>query len=302
LENSQIGLDQFYYAEVLTDTVDGCTYDTPVAITGIITASVKANGSIETQYADDGPAANAASVGKQEIDLEFTNLAPAVRAALLGHTVTSGVIEEKASDTPKTVAIGFRSMKSNGAYRYVWYAKGQFAVPDDSYKTKEAKINFGTTKMTFSGLRRDYDSKYKIWADDDDDAVAAGTITAWFDAVPITITSPDALTLATSPTDGASGVAINVSPTFTYNNAIPEAFATGDYADDYFYLIDPSDGSKIAAALTINATCKIVTLNPDEDLTNDTEYILVASGLVTDIYGQKLAAGTRIANFSTVAL
>ena len=297
MEASQIGLDKFHYAEMLTDTILGCSYDTPVAVPGAIAANVKANGAITTQYADDGPAVNAASVGRQEADLEMTNVALSTKAFLLGHTITSGVIRHKTTDTPADVAIGFRSKKSNGAYRYVWMLKGNFAVPDDAYKTQEDKVAFNTTKMMYAGIRRDYDGEYKYEADDDDPAVPASVIANWFTAVPTAITEPDALTLVTVPDDADADVAINSSPTFTYNNAINAAQVTSDY----FYLLKASDGSKVAAALSIDAANKVVTLNPTNDLTNSEDYLLISNGIIRDIYGQVLASGTNIANFTTVA-
>lgn len=295
MEASQIGLDKFHYAEMLTDTILGCSYDTPVAVPGAIAANVKANGAITTQYADDGPAVNAASVGRQEADLEMTNVALSTKAFLLGHTITSGVIRHKTTDTPADVAIGFRSKKSNGAYRYVWMLKGNFAVPDDAYKTQEDKVAFNTTKMMYAGIRRDYDGEYKYEADDDDPAVPASVIANWFTAVPTAITEPDALTLVTVPDDADTAVVVTSNLTFTYNNAINPAQLT----DDYFYLLDPSDGTKVDAALSIDAANKVVTLNPNSNLDASTDYIAVASGLITDVYGQKLAAGTTLVNFQT---
>ena len=294
-EAIQIGLDSFHYAPLLTDSTVACSYDTPVAISGLVTADVKANGSIETQYADDGPAVNAPSIGRQEIDIEFTNLPLSLRALLLGQTITSGVVGEKSDDTPLDVAIGFRSLKSNGKYRYVWYLKGNFTIPDDKYKTKEEKTNFNTQVMKFVGLRRDYDGLYKFAVDEDDPAVPASIITNWFNAVPVAIAEPAALTLATVPVDAAQAVAVGDSITFTYNNALRDSQLT----DDYFYLVKAADGTKVEAALSINAASKVVTLDPNANLTAATEYIAIASGLVTDIYGQKLAAGTTIVNFKT---
>ena len=296
-EPSQVGLDMFHYAEQLTDTSAGCSYDTPEAVAGIINANVRANGSIETQYADDGPAFNASSVGRQEVSLEFTGLTPTVRAGWLGHTITTGVVQEKTTDTPKVVAIGFRSQKANGNYRYVWYLKGQFAVPDDKYETKKEKTTFGTTSLTYAGLRRDYDKQYKIWADDDDPAIPDSVIENWFTAVPIAIADPDALTIAVEPEDTDADVAVSVDVTFTYNNALKD----GQLTSDYFYLVKAADGTKVGGALTIDAAKKVVTLNPTSNLTGATEYIAVASGLVKDIYGQTLAAGTTIVNFTTVS-
>ncbi len=294
-EAIQIGLDSFHYAPLLTDTTAGCSYDTPVAISGLITADVKANGGIDTQYADDGPAVNAASVGRQEIDIEFTNLPLSLRALLLGQTVTSGVVGEKADDTPLDVAVGFRSLKSNGKYRYVWYLKGNFALPDDKYKTKEEKTNFNTQGMKFIGLRRNYDGLYKYAVDEDDPAVPADIITNWFNAVPVAIAEPNALTLTTVPADNDVAVDVAANLTFTYSNAIKD----GQLTDDYFYLVKAADGTKVEAAMSIDSAKKVVTLDPKVNLTALTEYIAVASGLVTDIYGQKLAAGTTIVNFKT---
>jgi len=294
-EASQVGLDQFHYAELLTDTSSGCSYDTPVAITGIVAADAKANGSIETNYADDGPAENAVSVGRQEATLEFTNLPLSEKAWLLGHATTLGVVRKKTTDNPKYVAIGFRSLKSNGAYRYVWYLKGQFALPDTSYKTKADKTTFNNMKMMYVGLRRDYDNEYQLEVDDDDPAVPASVIENWFNAVPITITEPDALTLVTVPADAATGVVVSANLTATYNNALKDNQLTSDY----FYIVKASDGSKVAAAITIDTDKKVVTINPSSDLAAATDYMLVISGLVTDIYGQKLAAGTTLSNFTT---
>ena len=294
-EAIQIGLDSFHYAPLLTDSTATCSYDTPVAISGLITADVKANGSIETQYADDGHAVNATSIGRQEIDIEFTNLPLSLRALLLGQTVTSGVVGEKSDDTPLDVAIGFRSLKSNGKYRYVWYLKGNFTIPDDKYKTKEEKTNFNTQVMKFVGLRRDYDGLYKFAVDEEDPAVPASVITNWFNAVPVAIAEPAALTLVTVPTDVAQTVAVGDSITFTYNNAL----RGNQLTDDYFYLVEAATGTKVEAALSIDSAKKVVTLDPKANLTATTEYIAIASGLVTDIYGQKLAAGTTIVNFKT---
>ncbi len=296
-EKSQIGLDSFYYCECVSDGVGGVNYGSPQPIPGIITAEVRSNSSIDTQWADDGPADNVANTGGPETTLNFTNLALSVRAWLLGHTVTSGVVEEKVTDIPKTVAIGFRSMKSNGKYRHVWLLKGNFAKPDDSYATKEGgSTKFGTTTLLFKGLRRDYDKKLALMADEDDPAVPASVITNWFAAVPVSISAPDALTLGTVPTDGAPSVAVSSSMTFTYNNAIKPAFVGGDY----FYLLKASDGTKVDAVVSQDSTGKIITLKPDSDLASSgEEYILIASGLIQDVYGQKLAAGMTVVNFTT---
>ena len=291
-----IGLDKFHYAKLLTDTTTGVTYATPVLVSGIQEIGVKTNASIDTLYADDGPALNANSIGVQDLEIGMTSVDSATKVAWFGHTVdANGVIHEKITDTPAVVAVGFRSLKTNGKYRYVWYLKGQFSLSDESYKTKEDKTSFNTPKFSGKFLRRDFDQEYRVWVDEDDATVPASVIENWFNAVPVTTTSPDALTLATVPVDTATAVVISANLTATYNNVIQDNQLT----DDYFYIMKADDGTKIASAITIDTAKKVVTINPDANLAAATPYILVVSGLVTDVYGQKLAAGTTLVNFTT---
>ena len=293
-EAAQVGLDKFHCAEVLTDTTAGCSYDTPVAITGMVAADVKANGSIETNWADDGPAENISSVGRQEASLEFTNLPLSRKAWLLGHAVTNGVVRKSVLDSPKVVAIGYRSMKSNGHYRYIWHLKGQFALPDTSAKTKTDKTSFNNLKMNYVGLRRDYDNEYQFEVDDDDPAVPESVITNWFNAVPVTIAAPDALTVTPVPADAATAVVVSSNLTWTFNNVINLSQVTAAN----FFALKASDGTVVAGTLSLDATGKIVTLNPTANLAAATAYIAICSNAVRDVYGQSVVANT-ITNFTT---
>lgn len=102
-------------------------------------------------------------------------------------------------------------------------------------------------------------------------------------------TSPDALVLDSSdPTDGATSVAVSKTCTLTFNNALVHQ-AVYNTA-----LFKPSDGSVIASTITLDATRKIVTVNPDASLSAATDYLLVYA--LVDVYGQNLAGAV---NFQT---
>ena len=50
------------------------------------------------------------------------------------------------------MALAFRSLKSNGKYKYVVLYKGAFGVGDDEYQTKEESATFQTTTISATFL------------------------------------------------------------------------------------------------------------------------------------------------------
>jgi phi13 family phage major tail protein len=130
----QIGLSNVVVAELLTDEIGSpATYEAPVRIPGAMTANVNPNTSTETLFADDGPYETATTIGGITLSLNVADLDLATQAKLFGHTMTAeGVLIRKSGDTPPWVAVGFKSLKSNGKYRYTWLAKGKFGLPEQN--------------------------------------------------------------------------------------------------------------------------------------------------------------------------
>lgn len=179
----QIGLDKLYYALLTSDSNDAtpCVYAAPVHVPGAITAKINPNFDNATLFADDGPYDAATALGMIDLELNVADLPLPLQAAIFGHTYTAdGVLKRKGSDTPPWIAIGFRSLKSNGNYRYTWLCKGKFAPPEQSNDTKNDKVNFQTptTKGTF--VKRDYDNEWERHIDEDDALFNTPYGTNWF--------------------------------------------------------------------------------------------------------------------------
>ena len=175
-----IGLRDVYYAKLKTDPVGGtATYDTPVRIVGAISANVNPNSSSASLFADDGPQDTAATLGEISLELNMSDIPLATQAELLGHTIEGGVLKKKGGDVPPWVAIGFRTLKSNGSYRYYWLNKGKFATPEEDLKTKGDSIEFQTPTIRGSFVKRDSDDEWQRQADSDD-TESATAITNWF--------------------------------------------------------------------------------------------------------------------------
>ena len=145
--STRIGCDNLVYALMKTEdtATTAPTYDTVKNAPGVISVNINPNSSQETLFADDGPMETATTLGKIDVEINKAELTTENKADLLGHEIdTNGGIVYGDSDVPPWVAIGFRTLKSNGNYRYVWLYKGKFTDPEDNNETKGDSINFQT--------------------------------------------------------------------------------------------------------------------------------------------------------------
>jgi phi13 family phage major tail protein len=183
MAGTPIGLRDLYYAELIEDTLAGVTYGAPVRVVGAITANINPNSQSGTLFADDGPLDTVSSLGEIELELSAADIPAEVQAIWLGHTVDSGIIKRKSTDVPKYVAIGFKSLKSNGAYRYVWLVKGKFQEPEQRYETKGESVNFQPPTLVGRFVSRDFDQLWQKSIDSDHESYDESVGTAWFTAV-----------------------------------------------------------------------------------------------------------------------
>lgn len=180
-----IGLRDLYFAEIGEDGAFG----TPYRIAKAIEATVTPNVSNAVLYADDGAAESASGEGETEIGLNVDALANSIYAKLLGKTVISGGVADSTGDVAPNGALLFRSLKSNGKYRYIVYYKGNFQVPEESYQTKGESIEYNTPTINGVFVHSDtvLDEKgngvKRFIIDEDDEDVDEQVIKDWFTKV-----------------------------------------------------------------------------------------------------------------------
>ena len=111
----------------------------------------------------------------------------------------------------------------------------------------------------------------------------------WFLILESAELAPDALVLSLAdPLDAAVDVAVTKTCTLTFNNALIIT------APSHVVLLKAADGVEKASSITLDATQKIIAVDPTTDMEAATDYILVYT--VTDIYGQTLKGAV---NFTT---
>lgn len=295
---SVVGVKDLYVAPVLQDDLSAYLGDTPeyFAPAAAISAAPAVNS--ETQYADDNPFDVVVNEGETVLTLTVTGIPPEMLAKVLGKVFdsTTGRVYDTGG-TPPDYALAFRSLKSNGSYRYYWYMKGKFSAPAESFETRGDTPAPQTIEITFTAVRSiyafdvgDVNAEVKrVWGDEDTTDFSG---TGWFTQVQVPgVATPSALALSSSsPLDNAINAAITADITLTFNNVL----AIG--AENGCVLIDHDTLTPVAVTRSISASRKVVTLNPDASLSNSTDYDVVIG--VADIYGDTLDA---VVNFTTVA-
>ena len=177
----QVGLKDFHVCKILTDVAGvGATYDTPVRIPGIISATMSTERSTESYYSDDIVEETFSSFNSISLEVEISNLSQSERALLLGQTVTKGVSAASADDTAKEVGIMFRSKRTNGQYRYVALTRGKFVEPSESFATESDSLSPQTMTLTFTGIPLQCNGIYKITADEGETDLPADYLKNFF--------------------------------------------------------------------------------------------------------------------------
>lgn len=233
----RIGVDKLYYAKVISDTGEGTIYSAPVWMQGVNAVSYNPNTQTASYDADDGTYESYSADGEVQTSVTVADLIPAIYADLLGLEIDdNGMVIEGESDNAPEVALGFRSQKSNGAYRFVWILKGKFAKDQEDYATKGGSgVNYQGRQITHTGLKRIYDGERRHILDSDSDGQTltleqlSSAIDGWFSSPNFTVagyagtssavsnlvatsgSNAGEITLAWTAATGAANVAIQVS-------------------------------------------------------------------------------------------
>lgn len=293
---SRVGLDSLYVAVVSEDSATAYTAGTPAYLAPVAEATLEPTTNIQTQYADDTVFDVMTAEGETKITLTVTNYDPATLATILGKafdTPAGRLYDNNA--TPPYCALSFRSLKSNGSYRYFQYMKGRFETPAEDFTTKGESPDPKPVELVFTAIYTIYEWNLGSVTDQikrivGDDNTTNFDETGWFTSVQVpSYSAPSSLALdgAVDPADGASGVAVSKTITITFNNAL-----TADAI--YNVIVAKADGTFVACTNSLDATAKILTVNPDSNLDASSTYI-VSYG-VTDIYGDYLVGAV---NFGT---
>lgn len=284
------GLRQLSFEEQLTDTTSAATYSgSPLVVNDPRVLSYQETHQNDELVGGDQQVDVYDKLVACEVTVEIARMRLDLLAALLGSAAVvqagstpneTATLTRKTSDEApyfrvKGLIAYMGSDEASGAY-LVTLVKAKVL----SHSMAHNQDGYATVTLTMRALGRIYDSViYEL---------------AQYETSPTLSETPDvtAPTISSSsPADGATGVAISVSPTITFSEEIQ--FNAGD-----FTLVRVSNDSVVAATVTINGAGTIVTINPDSDISAAEEHYIVVSKNVKDVAGNAIAAA-QVINFTT---
>lgn len=167
--SSTVGLKNVVIAPLTSDTETAATYGTVQAMAGAIEASVTpGNTDPDIQYADDIEFSVLYPDPELSIKTKMADVPLAIQEMIFNNKIDdNGVLIRTASETPPYFAIGFKSEKSNGAFRYVWLYKCRAKPVTESYASKAGTtITRQTGEVEFTAIKRTFDKRYQAVADE----------------------------------------------------------------------------------------------------------------------------------------
>ena len=166
--SSTVGLKNMVIAPLTVDTEETLTY-------GDLQTITPDNADPDIQYADDIEF----DVLYPDPELTFTtkmaDIPLAIQEKIFGNEIDdNGVLIRTSTDKPPYFAVGFKSEKSNGKFRYVWLYKVRAKPLTENYATKEGTtINRQTGEVEWTAIKRTHDARYQAVADEGENGFTA---------------------------------------------------------------------------------------------------------------------------------
>lgn len=147
------GIRGLVCAELLTDTADEITYDTPFPLAGVAELSRTTETSNEPHYYDNIPAIVIESTGADEVTITASAIPFDALAKITGQTYQAdkGLFVE-GERVSKYFAIGYITEKTDGTEIFVWRLKGKFNIPDTTHATKDDGAEASGQEIVYTGV------------------------------------------------------------------------------------------------------------------------------------------------------
>lgn len=167
--SSTVGIKNVVLAPLTEDTESTLTYGPLQLLAGAIDVQISPDSAEpDVQYGDDVELSVLYPDPEIKVTMEQADIPLMLQEMILGNTIDdNGVLVRKASDTPPYFAVGFKSEKSDGTFRYIWLYKGRAAPMTETYHTKEGKsVTRQTGKIEWTFIKRTKDGQYQAIADE----------------------------------------------------------------------------------------------------------------------------------------
>lgn len=184
--SSTVGLKNMVLAPLSVDTETTITYGALQLVAGAIEATITPeNSDPEVQYADDIEFDVLYPDPELSFKTKMADIPLQIQEAIFGNKIDDkGVLVRASVDKPPYFAVGFKSEKANGKFRYVWLYKVRAKPITETYATKEGgTITRQTGEVEWTAIKRTHDSLYQAIADEGENGFTAALGVTFLDSV-----------------------------------------------------------------------------------------------------------------------
>ena len=174
--SSTVGLKNMVLAPLSVDTEATITYGALQLVAGAIEATITPeNSDPEVQYADDIEFDVLYPDPELSFKTKMADIPLQIQEAIFGNRIDDkGVLVRASVDKPPYFAVGFKSEKANGKFRYVWLYKVRAKPVTENYATKEGgTINRQNGEVEWTAIKRTKDGRYQAIADEGENGFTA---------------------------------------------------------------------------------------------------------------------------------
>jgi phi13 family phage major tail protein len=184
--SSTVGLKNMVLAPLTVDTEAAVTYGALQLVAGAIEATITPeNTDPEIQYADDIEFDVLYPDPELSFKTKMADIPLAIQETIFGNAIDdNGVLVRASVDKPPYYAVGFKSEKSNGTYRFVWLYKVRAKPVTETYATKEGgTVTRQTGEVEWTAIKRTHDGLYQAIADEGENGFTTVKAATFLDTV-----------------------------------------------------------------------------------------------------------------------
>ena len=184
--SSTVGLKNMVLAPLTVDTEAAVTYGALQLVAGAIEATITPeNTDPEIQYADDIEFDVLYPDPELSFKTKMADIPLAIQETVFGNSIDdNGVLVRAAADKPPYYAIGFKSEKANGKYRFIWLYKVRAKPVTETYATKEGgTVTRQTGEVEWTAIKRTHDGLYQAIADEGENSFTTAMGATFLDTV-----------------------------------------------------------------------------------------------------------------------
>ena len=183
-----MGFDNLVIAEITADTAENYTFGEVMSLAPAGEISKSTETGSATKFYDNKPFLIIKSEGADTVELTIPVLPLDIEALITGkqQDEATKVLMDSGMPETKYFALGYRLMKSDNTYRYIWRNKGSFSMGDEEAKSKDDSTDSNNITITYTGITTTHafaktngGAKAMI-ADEFDDAI---DVSKWFEQV-----------------------------------------------------------------------------------------------------------------------